>query len=450
MASSYTNLLKFDKPGLGDTGWGTSVNGGFTDMAEQALTGYVQKSVTVAGPNTIPAIASGTSSDGRNQFIELTASPSLASPATLTVPAGNATGNKLYFIKNSAGDAVTITTGGTSVVVPNGKAMMLRVTSTGVEEAMTHAVTLSIGTLTLTNALGATSGGTGQTGYAVGDLLYASSATALSKLAAVATGNVLRSGGVGTAPAWGQVALATDVTGTLPVVSGGTGAATLAANNVLLGNGTSALQAVAPGASGNVLTSNGTTWQSTALSLGLNATVYTSGSGNFTIPTGVTKLKVTVVGGGGGSAGSVEDSTGGAGGGGGTAVKWLTGMTSGNTLAYSVGTGGAAGTSAPGNGGAGNPSTVSSGTQVITTLTGGGGGAGLAGGGGGAGGGATNGDLNVPGGSLGAGTGGGSLFAPPSRYGSLSSALYGGGASSLASANGPGAAGAAGVVIFEW
>jgi hypothetical protein len=29
-----------------------------------------------------------------------------------------------------------------------------------------------------------------------------------------------------------------------------------------LGNGTSALQAVAPGTTGNVLTSNGTTWQS--------------------------------------------------------------------------------------------------------------------------------------------------------------------------------------------
>jgi len=65
-----------------------------------------------------------------------------------------------------------------------------------------------------------------------------------------------------------------DVTGTLRVsgavtfttaltaANGGTGAATLAANNVLLGNGTSALQTVAPGTSGNVLTSNGTTWAS--------------------------------------------------------------------------------------------------------------------------------------------------------------------------------------------
>ena len=58
--------------------------------------------------------------------------------------------------------------------------------------------------------------------------------------------------------------LTTGVTGTLPVANGGTGASTLAANRVLLGNGTSALQTVAPSTSGNVLTSNGTTWVSSA------------------------------------------------------------------------------------------------------------------------------------------------------------------------------------------
>jgi hypothetical protein len=38
--------------------------------------------------------------------------------------------------------------------------------------------------------------------------------------------------------------------------------ASLTANNVLLGNGTGAPLTVAPGSSGNVLTSNGTTWTS--------------------------------------------------------------------------------------------------------------------------------------------------------------------------------------------
>jgi hypothetical protein len=56
--------------------------------------------------------------------------------------------------------------------------------------------------------------------------------------------------------------LTNKVTGILPVANGGTGANTLTANNVILGNGTSAVQVVAPGSSGNVLTSNGTTWTS--------------------------------------------------------------------------------------------------------------------------------------------------------------------------------------------
>lgn len=58
--------------------------------------------------------------------------------------------------------------------------------------------------------------------------------------------------------------LTTNVTGTLPVANGGTGATTLTANNVILGNGTSAVSFVAPGTSGNILTSNGTTWTSAA------------------------------------------------------------------------------------------------------------------------------------------------------------------------------------------
>jgi hypothetical protein len=51
----------------------------------------------------------------------------------------------------------------------------------------------------------------------------------------------------------------------LSVDGGGTGLTTLTANNVILGNGTSSPTFVAPGASGNILTSNGTTWTSAAI-----------------------------------------------------------------------------------------------------------------------------------------------------------------------------------------
>lgn len=61
--------------------------------------------------------------------------------------------------------------------------------------------------LTLTNPLLATSGGTGFNTYAVGDLLTASTTTALSKLSDVAAGSYLRSGGVSTVPLWSTLTL---------------------------------------------------------------------------------------------------------------------------------------------------------------------------------------------------------------------------------------------------
>lgn len=80
--------------------------------------------------------------------------------------------------------------------------------------------------LTLTNATGlpAAGGGTGQSSYAVGDLLYASASTTLSKLADVATGSVLVSGGVTTAPAYSSSpTISTSVT--TPIINGGTASA---------------------------------------------------------------------------------------------------------------------------------------------------------------------------------------------------------------------------------
>ena len=67
----------------------------------------------------------------------------------------------------------------------------------------------------------------------------------------------------------------TGLTTPLTVAQGGIGVATLTANNVLLGNGTSAPQTVAPGTSGNVLTSNGTTWTSSAGSTGTVTSIAT-------------------------------------------------------------------------------------------------------------------------------------------------------------------------------
>lgn len=76
------------------------------------------------------------------------------------------------------------------------------------------------------NVIGAAYGGTGISSYAIGDIIYASASTTLSKLAGVATGNALISGGVGVAPSWGKIGLTSHVSGTLPIANGGTGTTT--------------------------------------------------------------------------------------------------------------------------------------------------------------------------------------------------------------------------------
>lgn len=88
-------------------------------------------------------------------------------------------------------------------------------------------VTISGGTITGITELSPADGGTGISTYTIGDILYASGTGTLAKLADIATGNVLLSGGVGVAPSYGKVDLTTTVSGTLPVANGGTGAATL-------------------------------------------------------------------------------------------------------------------------------------------------------------------------------------------------------------------------------
>lgn len=275
-----------------------------------------------------------------------------------------------------------------------------------------------------------------------------------------------------------NIGLSTQVTGTLPVANGGTGATSLTSNNVLLGNGTSAVQVVAPGTSGNVLTSNGTTWTSAAAAsavTGASGQVFT-GNGTFTIPSGITKVKVTVVGGGGnGGSGSNTGSgktagyaLGGGGGGGGCAINFLTGITPGNTIAVTVG-------------GVGATSSVSSGTQAISTIsaTGGATGGTTGSGGiynvGGTGGSGSGGSVNFTGGRGSQGAYVNSLSGMNgASYISLSgTSIFGGGATTnVTGANftniagsagnaygaggsggmgsGGGGSGVAGVVIFEW
>jgi len=148
----------------------------------------------------------------------------------------------------------------------------------------------SSGTLTLSlsgTAIPVSSGGTGIVSGTSGGVLAFTAGDTIASSGALAANQLVIGGGAGVVPSSlsagtqyqplvmgasnpGYAALslnqAAAVTGTLPVGNGGTGQSSLTANNVILGNGTSAVGFVAPGTTGNVLTSNGTTWVSSAAS----------------------------------------------------------------------------------------------------------------------------------------------------------------------------------------
>ena len=150
-----------------------------------------------------------------------------------------------------------------------------------------------------TGTLPAISGGTGQSSFAVGDLLYSDTTTTLAKLADVATGNALISGGVSTAPSWGKIGLTTHVSGILPVANGGTDAATFTANGVIYGNTTSALGVTAAGTTGQVLvatTSGAPSWGAVPSTAAVTSITFgTTGLTPNTATTGAVTVDGTLV-----------------------------------------------------------------------------------------------------------------------------------------------------------
>ena len=159
---------------------------------------------------------------------------------------------------NSTWSAVSLTADVTGVLpVANGGS---GTSSTGTAYQVLHGnSTWSAVSLTtdISDTLPVANGGTNITSYAIGDLLYASTAGILSKLADVATGNALISGGVGAAPSYGKIGLTTHVSGTLPVANGGTNITSYAIGDILYASTTGILSSLADVAIGNAIISGG-------------------------------------------------------------------------------------------------------------------------------------------------------------------------------------------------
>lgn len=214
------------------------VNGAGTALAF----GAIDLSKTAAATGVLQAAS----------FPAMTGDVTTVAGALASTIAANAVTNAKF--RQGAGLSVVGVTGGSTANVADivGTAnQVLRVNSAGTALAF-GSINLA-SSAAVTGTLAAVNGGTGLASFAVGDLLQANTTTTLAALAAVATGNALISGGVGVVSAWGKIGLTTHVSGTLAVGNGGTGATTLTAHGVLIGNGTGAIVAAAVGATGSVL-----------------------------------------------------------------------------------------------------------------------------------------------------------------------------------------------------
>jgi hypothetical protein len=215
MPTSYTSLLGLALPVTGELSgtWGDTVN----DYITQYLDASVAGTQTISGSQTAVTLSKTTAT-------------------SLSQAGSGATGSSQYFIINCTGNPAGLLT----ITAPAASKPYIVINGTSTSQSVKIV------------GAGPTTGVTLVSGEKA---VVAWNGSDFTKVAST---------------------VITNLTGTLPVANGGTGATTLTANNVILGNGTSAIQFVAPGTSGNVLTSNGTTWTSAVLPAGGLTYIYTT------------------------------------------------------------------------------------------------------------------------------------------------------------------------------
>ncbi|MDD5397322.1 MAG: hypothetical protein PHW24_04715, partial [Candidatus Moranbacteria bacterium] len=152
---------------------------------------------------------------------------------------------------------------------------------TTIDQDLSKSSDVTFKSLALTNALGTSSGGTGISSYAAGDMLFASAANVLGKIAIGANNQILSiENGI---PKWKSLNLADIVTGILPVANGGTGNDNFAQGSVVFSDGTKLTQSNADFFWDNVngRLGIGTANPAALFSVGATSQFQVDGSGNI-------------------------------------------------------------------------------------------------------------------------------------------------------------------------
>jgi hypothetical protein len=162
----------------------------------------------------------------------------------------------------------SVSVGGTPTIAPTLSVNLAHAFAWTESHTWTTTKTLTVGANTLVSGDKLQAAHLSIASMDTGDLFQASSGTAVSRLPAAATGNVLLAGGASTVSAWGKVGLTTHVSGTLPATNGGTGKASYAVGDILCADSTTTLTPInCSVAVGKLFASNGAgifpTWTDT-------------------------------------------------------------------------------------------------------------------------------------------------------------------------------------------
>jgi hypothetical protein len=216
MSSTYSPSLRIELIGTGDQAgaWSATTNSNLAFVLDTAIAGYQAVTVTsTAQALTYVNGPSSTANLNQSVYAILKFNSAAAASAIYAPPV-----SKQYIIWNNSSFTITIynstvigntTAAGTGIAIAAGNKVMVWSDGTDFYDVQAQNLT---GTLAIVN------GGTGQT----------TANAAFNALAPAQTANrLLKSDGTNTS--FAQAALATDVTGTLPIANGGTGVTTLAA-----------------------------------------------------------------------------------------------------------------------------------------------------------------------------------------------------------------------------